>query len=182
MNPISRCVLASLPPWLTLWIMGSPCRRLLLEKNSQAQRIFVDKPHMNERRSETRFPDKEPLVISWQDFRGTARQSGMLQNLSSLGMGVVLDHSIPVGTQVIITYDRVQTVSAVVKHLVRRTYCCLVGVEFSLPNWGSSAQHLQSQAPMPVLREEMRTSFYGAANAAHFGAGAVPMNEPQVVG
>ena len=153
---------------------------LLSKKNSQAQRTFVDKPPMNERRSETRFPDKEPLVISWQDFRGTARQSGMLQNLSSLGMGVLLDHSIPVGTQVTITYDRVQTITGVVKHLVRRTYDCLIGVEFCFPNWGVAAQHLQFQAQMPVPMEEIHNSFYGAGNAANFGARTVKVNEPQM--
>ena len=119
-------------------------------------------------------------MISWQGFHGAARQSGMLQDLSSLGMGVLLDHSIPVGTEVTITYDRVQSVSAVVKHLVRQTYCCLIGVEFSLAKWGSTAQYLQSQAQMPVLMKETCTPLYATANTANLEASTIQVNEPQI--
>src|SRR5690349_1482011 len=56
-----------------------------------------------EGRSCTRLTDHEPVMLCWQEHSATLKQLGNVADASSGGIGVLVDHSMPIGTAVTIS-------------------------------------------------------------------------------
>lgn len=77
---------------------------------------------MKERRSESRLLDCELVMVSWEGAGGTRlRQLGTVDDVSRGGMGVVVDHVLPVGTVVHLSYGD-EELAGTVKHYSQRPY------------------------------------------------------------
>jgi hypothetical protein len=89
-----------------------------------------------ERRSCTRLTDSQIVLLSWEEHSATLKQLGNVADVASGGIGVLVDHSIPVGTAV--TVSRLSfldfDLGGIVKHLSRRSDCYIVGIEFAPTN------------------------------------------------
>jgi hypothetical protein len=60
---------------------------------------------MPERRSQPRLLDSELVMIGWVERQMTLKQLGNVNDISLGGMGIRVDHPLPVGTSVTICYD-----------------------------------------------------------------------------
>ena len=86
---------------------------------------------MTERRRQRRITDAELIMLCWHEDAVTAKQLGNIVDLSSDGAGVLVDHSLPAGTPVIITYDGQQTLSGIIRHSGILDDRYFVGIEFT---------------------------------------------------
>ena len=86
---------------------------------------------MKERRSESRLLDCELVMVSWEGADGTwLRQLGTVDDVSSGGMGVVVDDVLPVGVTVRLSYGDEDLVGTV-KHSSQRPFgYYILGIEF----------------------------------------------------
>jgi hypothetical protein len=70
---------------------------------------------MADRRAQPRITDAELVMIFWDD-NGTRRyQLGNVENLAENGAGMLVDYTLPVGTQVAITYGEGE-LTGIVRH------------------------------------------------------------------
>ena len=86
-----------------------------------------------ERRSCTRLTDSQLVMLCWEENSATLKQLGNLVDLSSGGIGVLVDHSVPVGTAVTISCASFSdlALAGTVKHLSRDSDCYRVGIELA---------------------------------------------------
>ncbi len=86
-----------------------------------------------ERRSCARLADSQLIMLCWQEHSATLKQLGNVADASSRGIGVLVDHSIPVGTAVTISCPSFSdfAVGGRVKHVSRDSDCYRVGIEFA---------------------------------------------------
>ena len=91
-----------------------------------------------ERRSQTRLPNSELVTLSWEEHSAKLKQLGSVHDRSSSGIGVAVDHAIPVGTQVTISFPEEELVG-VVRHHTPTLDEHLIGIEFISPGELASA-------------------------------------------
>jgi hypothetical protein len=86
-----------------------------------------------ERRSCIRLADSQLIMLCWQENSATLKQLGNVADASPGGIGVLVDHPIPVGRIVTISSPSLSdlAVSGVTKYLLRSSDCYLVGIEFA---------------------------------------------------
>jgi hypothetical protein len=70
---------------------------------------------MSECRSQVRVLDAELVMISWEQNSSTFKQLGNVEDLSPDGTSVVVDHGMPVGTSVTMTYGEGE-LTGIVRH------------------------------------------------------------------
>jgi hypothetical protein len=94
-----------------------------------------------ERRSCIRLTDSQLVMLCWEEHSATLKQLGNVANASSRGVGVLVDHSIPVGSIVTISSPSLSdfSISGVTRHLSRSSDGYFVGIEF--------ASDAESQSP-----------------------------------
>ena len=63
-------------------------------------------PYMTERRSHPRVLDSELVMVCWEENSKKFNQLGNIRDLSLGGIGVLVGHSLPVGTSVTISYGK----------------------------------------------------------------------------
>jgi hypothetical protein len=85
-----------------------------------------------ERRSQTRLPDSELVTLSWEEHSAKLRQLGSVHDRSSSGIGVAVDHAIPVGTEVTISLSGEELVG-IVRHDTPKIDEHFIGIEFVSP-------------------------------------------------
>jgi hypothetical protein len=85
-----------------------------------------------ERRSQNRLPDSELVTLSWEERSAKLSQLGSVHDRSRSGIGVAVDHAIPVGTPVTISFPGEELVG-IVRHDTRKTDEHLIGIEFISP-------------------------------------------------
>jgi PilZ domain len=86
-----------------------------------------------ERRSCTRLADSQLVMLRWEEHSATLKQLGNVADISPGGLGVLADHSIPVGTAVTVSCPSFSdfALNGIVKHLSRRSDCYFIGIEFA---------------------------------------------------
>ncbi len=82
-----------------------------------------------ERRSQTRLADSDLVTLSWEERSAKLSQLGSVHDRSSGGTGVAVDHAIPVGTQVTISFAGEELVG-VVRHHTPKIDEHFIGIEF----------------------------------------------------
>jgi hypothetical protein len=85
---------------------------------------------MIERRSEIRLSDVELVMISWRDKQRIYKQLGNVEDICSNGIGVLVDHPLPVGTQLSLSYGEGQF-GGIVRHCAPRADRYLLGIQFT---------------------------------------------------
>jgi hypothetical protein len=105
--------------------------RAYLGEKSRGWREQLLRTLLMERRSQTRVPDSEFVTLCWEECSATLTQLGSIDNKSADGVGIRVDHAIPVGSQVTISLRRGTSVG-IVRHLALRTGEHFVGIEFVL--------------------------------------------------
>lgn len=84
---------------------------------------------MTEQRAQSRITDAELVMIFWDD-NGTRRyQLGNVENLSGDGAGIIVDHELPAGTAITMTYGEGE-LNAIVRHCAPAVEEHFIGVEF----------------------------------------------------
>ena len=101
---------------------------------------------MVEKRRDPRMLCAELVDISWRDEAGRARRDvANLEDISLSGICVQLEHDIPIGTCVVVRYDK-GTFSGAVRYSAYRDIGHYIGVEFEPgTKWNSrrfQPQHL----------------------------------------
>ena len=99
---------------------------------------------MKERRAQGRLLDCEFVIVTWEQGSQTVKQIGNIDNLSSGGMGVLVEQPIPIGDSVTVSYDGGDGLTGIVRHHSRNSGRHLVGIEFS-ENSKESALHFQPE-------------------------------------
>lgn len=84
---------------------------------------------MIEQRSQLRLTDAEIVMIFWDDSGERAFQLANMKDISSDGAGLIVDHPLPVGTPVIMSYGN-GGLNAIVRHSSLLLDRHLIGVEF----------------------------------------------------
>jgi hypothetical protein len=85
---------------------------------------------MNERRSQVRVLDAELVMISWQQDSATFKQLGNVEDFSPDGISVVVDHAIPVGTSLTMTYGD-GCLTGIVRYYAPCSDGCFMGIQFA---------------------------------------------------
>jgi len=87
---------------------------------------------MTDRRAHTRLTDCELVVVHWNDKSRNLQQLANVADVSSGGMCLRVDHSIPVGATVKISYESLfdGILPGRVKHQVQRPEGLFLGVGF----------------------------------------------------
>jgi hypothetical protein len=91
---------------------------------------------MTERRKHIRLLDCELVVVHWNDGSRDLQQLGNVDDVSLGGMRVRVDHSIPVGTAIEISYESLfdGAIIGTVKHCQERPEGNFLGVAFDSKN------------------------------------------------
>ena len=84
---------------------------------------------MDNRRLQPRIRDDELVVIYGDENGTTLQQLGNVNDISLNGAGIIVDHTIPVGTAIAMTYGE-GLLAAVVRHCAPLEEGHLLGVEF----------------------------------------------------
>jgi hypothetical protein len=84
---------------------------------------------MIEQRSQLRLTDAEIVMIFWQENGDQAFQLANMNDISSDGAGLIVDHPLPVGTPVIMSYGK-DRLNAIVRHCSSLLDRHHIGVEF----------------------------------------------------
>lgn len=87
---------------------------------------------MTERRSQPRLLDCELVTVCWQEDAENRNQLGNVNDVSLGGVGVQVDHSIPIGAAVTIYYNSLfdSPLSGVVRHRSEHPNGFSLGIEF----------------------------------------------------
>ncbi len=96
---------------------------------------------MNERRSQPRFVDTELVIVSCEKHSTTLKQLGNVEDVSQDGLGVIVDHALPVGSPVTISYGDSYLegeLTGVVRHYSLRRDGHFIGIEFAAGSKDSS--------------------------------------------
>jgi hypothetical protein len=72
-------------------------------------------------------------MLCWEEHSATLKQLGNVTDISASGLGVLTDHSIPVGTAVTVSCPSFSdfALDGTVKHLSQRSDCNFIGIEFA---------------------------------------------------
>jgi hypothetical protein len=84
---------------------------------------------MIEQRSQPRLTDAEIVMIFWDERGERAFQLANVRDISSDGAGLVVDHPLPVGTPVIMSYGK-DGLNAIVRHCSLLLDRHAIGIEF----------------------------------------------------
>lgn len=85
---------------------------------------------MPDRRLQPRLSDAELVMISFGDSGRRLQQLGNVEDMSLNGVGLVVDHAVPVGSAVTITYGE-GDLTGVVRHCTHLAEGHFIGVEFA---------------------------------------------------
>lgn len=85
---------------------------------------------MVERRSDFRLPSSGLVMISWEDNGTKFNQLGKVKDLSTRGIGVLLDRGIAAGTAVTIS-NRQGEHPGIVRHSLELVSGQFIGIEFT---------------------------------------------------
>jgi hypothetical protein len=83
-----------------------------------------------ERRSQTRLLDSEYVTLSWEEHSAKLTQLGSIYNRSLGGLGLRIDHAMPVGAPVIICYNG-EEITGIVRHYTAGIQDHFVGIELA---------------------------------------------------
>jgi hypothetical protein len=85
---------------------------------------------MVERRSDFRLPSSGLVMISWKDNGTKFNQLGMVKDLSTGGIGILLEGTIPAGTAVTVS-NRQGEHAGIVRHSLELVNGQFIGIEFT---------------------------------------------------
>ena len=84
---------------------------------------------MMDRRLELRLADAELVMLYFEEHETKLQQLGNLENMSLNGAGIIVDHAVPAGSTVTISYGEGE-LTAIVRHCTAQAEGHLIGVEF----------------------------------------------------
>jgi hypothetical protein len=84
----------------------------------------------NERRSHDRVHDVDLVMISWEENSSRYKQLGNVEDLAPDGISVVVEHSLPVGSSVTISYGE-GWLNGIVGHCAPCVEGYWAGIEFT---------------------------------------------------
>jgi hypothetical protein len=96
---------------------------------------------MPEKRSEQRLSDCDLVMIGWDGGRRKHKQLGNIRDISLNGIGVRVDHPLPVDTPITICYESLSNglILGIVRHHTSVKNEHILGIEFAAASNESTA-------------------------------------------
>jgi hypothetical protein len=109
---------------------------------------------MQEKRSQQRLLDCDLVMLGWDGGSRKHKQLGNIKDISLNGIGVRVDHPLPIGTPVTICYESLSNglILGIVRHHTPVTNDHFLGIEFAAASKESTAPFQPELVVWPVQR------------------------------